>query len=328
MWMLCVWWVLLGTLGTGSAQLFFESVPFLEINYCNGPHVILPCVVTNLKDHDKNSMFLSWQYQGNHFFIYDGASGNISKNSSFDTATFLNRSMVPYGIASLNISTSQAALGNYTCEVVEGNREGKTRVELITSSPFLNKSSEIEPWFQPMERYSIISIIIVIVILYWCQFATVATKFDIPLKKKIGLSVTGVLLSLLSVIGAIYYANDGYTTLTKTGIGLIVIPAIIVVPLLYFLFTSVFEKQPLFAVILLALKALGYVIAVAGFALCVTECQPTKGAVLIAGLAIISAVAAIGLIYIIIIGCNLKDHQPPRKAVEDSLNDAKGVMLE
>lgn len=33
-----------------------------------------------------------------------------------------------------------------------------------------------------------------------------------------------------------------------------------------------------------------------------TECLPKNGAVLIAGLAIISAVAAIGLIYIIIIG--------------------------
>lgn len=33
-----------------------------------------------------------------------------------------------------------------------------------------------------------------------------------------------------------------------------------------------------------------------------TACQPKNGAVLIAGLAIIGAVAAIGLIYIIIIG--------------------------
>uniref|UniRef100_A0A0B8RRC6 Leukocyte surface antigen CD47 n=1 Tax=Philothamnus irregularis TaxID=1899461 RepID=A0A0B8RRC6_9SAUR len=319
MWMLCVWWVLLGTLGAGSAQLSFAKVPFLEMNNCNGPKIILPCVVTNLKENSSMAMFVSWQFQGNQFFIYDGVSDNVTKNNSFNTATFLNRSMVPYGIVSLSMSTKQALLGNYTCEVTEGNREGKTRVELRESSV---------PWFNPVERFSIISIIILIVVLYWCQFIIVAKKFDMTFKKKIGLSVTGLLISIFAVIGTIFYAQGGYTALVKTGIGLIVIPAIIVVPLLYFLFTSVFEKQPLFAVILLALKALGYVIAVAGFALCVTECLPKNGAVLIAGLAIISAVAVIGLIYIIIIGSNLKDHQPPRKAVEESLNDAKGVMLE
>ncbi|ETE65115.1 Leukocyte surface antigen CD47 [Ophiophagus hannah] len=280
MWMLCVWWVLLGTLGAGSAQLSFQNVPFLEINYCNGPQFVLPCVVTNLKENNSVSMFVSWQFQGNPFFIYDGVSDNITKNNSFHTAQFLNRSMLPYGIVSLVISTNETVLGNYTCEVTEVNREGKTRFELRASSV---------PWFQPVERFSIISIIVLIVILYWCQFITVAQKFDMTFKKKIGFTVTGLLISIFAVIGTILYAQGEYTTSVKTGIGLIVIPAIIVVPLLYFLFTSVFEKQPLFAVILLALKALGYVIAVAGFALCVT-------------------------------GSNLKDHQPPRKAVEESLN--------
>uniref|UniRef100_A0A2D4IDB6 Leukocyte surface antigen CD47 n=1 Tax=Micrurus lemniscatus lemniscatus TaxID=129467 RepID=A0A2D4IDB6_MICLE len=303
MWMLCVWWVLLGTLGAGSAQLSFQNVPFLEINYCNGPQFVLPCVVTNLKENNSLSMFVSWQFQGNPFFSYDGVSDNITKNNRFDSAKFLNRSMFPYGIASLVILTNEAVLGNYTCEVTEGNREGKTRFELRTNS---------EPWFQPVERFSIISIIVLIVILYWCQFITVAQKFDMTFKKKIGFTVTGLLISIFAVIGTILYAQGRYTASVRTGIGLIVIPAIIVVPLLYFLFTSVFEKQPVFAVILLALKALGYVIAVAGFALCVTVCQPKHGSVLIAGLAIIGAVAAIGLIYILIIGSNLKDHQPPR----------------
>uniref|UniRef100_A0A2D4Q2J9 Leukocyte surface antigen CD47 n=1 Tax=Micrurus surinamensis TaxID=129470 RepID=A0A2D4Q2J9_MICSU len=315
MWMLCVWWVLMGTLGAGSAQLSFQNVPFLEINYCNGPQFVLPCVVTNLKENNSLSMFVSWQFQGNPFFLYEGVSDNITKNSHFDSAKFLNRSMLPYGIASLVILTNEAVHGNYTCEVTEGNREGKTRFELRTSSV---------TWFQ---RFSIISIIVLIVIFYWCQFITVALKFDMTFKKKIGFTVTGLLISIFAVIGTKLYAKDEYTSV-RTGIGLIVIPAIIVVPLLYFLFTSVFEKQPLFAVILLALKALGYVIAVAGFALCVTVGQPKHGSVLIAGLAIIGAIALIGLIYIIIIGCNLKDHQPPRKAVEESLNDAKGVMLE
>ncbi|KAM3837668.1 leukocyte surface antigen CD47 isoform 4-T4 [Vipera latastei] len=319
MWMLCVWWVLLGTLGAGSAQLSFESTPFLEKKHCNGAEIILPCVVTNLKENNSISMFVKWQFQGNQFFLYDGYTDNVTKNNSFNTATFLNRSLLPYGIVSLVISTKQAVLGNYTCDVTESNREGRTTFELRKSSV---------PWFQPVERFSIISIIILIIILYWCQFITVAIKFDMEFERKIGLSFTGLLITIFAVTGTILFAQGGYPTSVKAGIGIIVIPVIIVVPLLYFLFTSVFEKQPLFAVILLALKALGYVISVAGFALCVTACQPKHGSVLIAGLAIIGAVGAIGLIYIIIIGSNLKDHQPPRKAVEESLNDAKGVMLE
>ncbi|XP_070606201.1 leukocyte surface antigen CD47 isoform X2 [Erythrolamprus reginae] len=311
MWMLCVWWVLLGTLGAGSAQLFFQSVPFLEINYNNGPQFILPCVVTNLKENNSMAMFVTWQYQGNQFFIYDGVSDVITKNYSFNSATFLNRSMVPYGIVSLLISTKEAALGNYTCEVTEVNREGKTRFELREYSA---------PGLRSTEQFAVISMIILIVVLYWCQFITVVKKFDMISEKKIGLSVTGLLISIFAVTGTILYAQGGSITLVKTGIGLIVIPAIIVVPLLYFLFTSVFEKQPLFAIILLALKAVGYIIAVAGFALCMSACKQKEESVMIGGLAIIGAVAAIGLIYIIIIGSSLKDHQPPRKAVEESLN--------
>ncbi|KAM6448016.1 leukocyte surface antigen CD47 isoform 1-T1 [Liasis olivaceus] len=329
MWVLRVCWVLLGTLGAGSAQLFFKSVPFVEIDSCNGAVVILPCVVTNLKYNQSSSMFVTWIFQGKRFFIFDGVTDTITRNSSFQTATFQNRSMLPYGIASLVVSTKEALLGNYTCEVTESNREGETRFELRNSSACLNHSSESVPWFQPVERFSIISTIILSVALYWCQFITVAIKFDMTLEKKIGLSVTGLLISIFAVTGTILFAQGGYTASAKAGIGIIVVPAVIAVPLLYFLFTSVFEKQPLFAVILLALKALGYVIAVAGFALCVTACHPKHGSVVIAGLAFIDAVAAIGLIYIIIIiGSKLKDHQPPRKAVEESLNDAKGVMLE
>ncbi|KAM6448020.1 leukocyte surface antigen CD47 isoform 5-T5 [Liasis olivaceus] len=304
MWVLRVCWVLLGTLGAGSAQLFFKSVPFVEIDSCNGAVVILPCVVTNLKYNQSSSMFVTWIFQGKRFFIFDGVTDTITRNSSFQTATFQNRSMLPYGIASLVVSTKEALLGNYTCEVTESNREGETRFELRNSSV---------PWFQPVERFSIISTIILSVALYWCQFITVAIKFDMTLEKKIGLSVTGLLISIFAVTGTILFAQGGYTASAKAGIGIIVVPAVIAVPLLYFLFTSVFEKQPLFAVILLALKALGYVIAVAGFALCVTACHPKHGSVVIAGLAFIDAVAAIGLIYIIIIiGSKLKDHQPPR----------------
>ncbi|XP_063161648.1 leukocyte surface antigen CD47 isoform X2 [Candoia aspera] len=304
MWVLRVCWVLLGTLGAGSAQLFFESVPFVDIDPCNGTVVTLPCVVTNLKYNQSSSMFVTWLFQGKQFFIFDGVTNNTVRNRSFQSAIFENRSMLPYGIASLVVSTEEALPGNYTCEVTESNREGETRIELRNSSV---------PWFQPMERCSIISTIMVAVALYWCQFITVAIKFDMTFKKKIGLSAIGGLLSCVAVIGAILFAQGGYTSSVKAGLGIIVVPVIIVVPLLYFLFTSVFERPRWFARFLLGLKAIGYLTAVVGFAFCVRACHPKNGSVLIAGLAVIDVAAVIGLIYIIIIiGSNLKDHQPPR----------------
>uniref|UniRef100_A0ACB8FHF4 Uncharacterized protein n=1 Tax=Sphaerodactylus townsendi TaxID=933632 RepID=A0ACB8FHF4_9SAUR len=194
-----------------------------------------------------------------------------------------------------------------------------------------------------------------------------ATKFDISLLKKISLIIAGLIVTIAVVIGCVLFVPDGFESSNQVGLGLIVLPAVILVPLLYILLTSVFEKPPCFAVMLLVLKALGYVIAVTGFAMSVSgprsslksisailpqqklmevsaieahtssvvgvygaleACPPQHAAVVIAGLAVIDLVAVIALVYVIIIGSNFKDHQPPRKAVEEPLNDAKGVMLE
>ncbi|KAH0624973.1 hypothetical protein JD844_032936 [Phrynosoma platyrhinos] len=121
-------------------------------------------------------------------------------------------------------------------------------------------------------------------------------------KRDYSLSLESKLDSSIHISTSFSLLSEGYSSSQRTGLALIVVPAFILVPLLYFLFTSVFEKQPLFAIILVALKAIGYIIAMAGFALCVLACPPKQGSVMIAGLAIIDIVAAIGLIYLIVIG--------------------------
>ncbi|XP_042298886.1 leukocyte surface antigen CD47-like isoform X2 [Sceloporus undulatus] len=300
-------WLLLGALAAGSAQLYFEKVRSVTLDICNSS-AIIPCIVTNLILRRTNVTFVKWKLQGSEFFAYDGVVDKVTRNITFQSANLLDLSLLPQGTASLVLSREEALPGNYTCDVAESNREGDTIVELIRVSA---------PWFKPTEISFIIATMVVAVVLYFSQSAVVAMKFDMTLSKKIGLIFAGLIIIFLAVIGIVLFLPEGYSSSQRTGLALIVVPAFILVPLLYFLFTSVFEKQPLFAIILVALKAIGYIIAVAGFALCVLACPPKQGSVMIAGLAIIDIVAAIGLIYLIVIGgSSLKDHQPPRMQKE------------
>ncbi|XP_072850002.2 leukocyte surface antigen CD47 isoform X3 [Pogona vitticeps] len=312
MWALRVCWVLLGTLAAGSAQLLFEKIQSVTMDPCNSSTAIIPCRVTNLKLNNTKVMFVKWKIQGKEFFTYDGVEDKYARNTTFQSANLLNLTQLPYGIASIVLSRKEAISGNYTCEVAESNREGDTVVELIYKSA---------SWFSSPESSFIIATVIVAVFLYWFQLAAVAVKFDMTLQKKSELILMGVIVSAFAVIGVILFVPAGYESSNQAGLGLIVVPAVVLVPLLYFLFTSVFEKQPLFAILLLVVKAIGYLIAVIGFFLSVSACPPRQGSVVIAGLAIIDIVAVIGLIYLLVIGgSSLKDHQPPRKAVEESLN--------
>ncbi|KAJ7320358.1 hypothetical protein JRQ81_019869 [Phrynocephalus forsythii] len=293
MWALRVCWVLLVSLATGSAQLLFEKIQSVTMKPCNSSTAIIPCWVTNLELNNTKVMFVKWKVQGKEFFTYDGVENKYARNATFQSANLLDLSQLTYGIASIVLSRKEAIPGNYTCEVTESNREGDTVVELTYESA---------SWFSSMETSFIIATVIVAVFMYWFQLAAVAVKFDMTLQKKSGLILMGIIASVFAVIGIILFIPDGYEASNQSGLGLIVVPAVFLVPLLYFLFTSVFEKQPVFAIILLVLKALGYIIAVVGFFVCVSACPPTQGSVMIAGLAIIDIVAVIGLIYLLIIG--------------------------
>uniref|UniRef100_A0ACB8FIB5 Uncharacterized protein n=1 Tax=Sphaerodactylus townsendi TaxID=933632 RepID=A0ACB8FIB5_9SAUR len=50
-----VWWVLLGILGAGSAQLQLQKFGSILMDTCNST-VIIPCIVTNLQLNDTRAM--------------------------------------------------------------------------------------------------------------------------------------------------------------------------------------------------------------------------------------------------------------------------------
>ncbi|KAM6213331.1 leukocyte surface antigen CD47 isoform 3-T3 [Sarcoramphus papa] len=281
-------WVLLSAVGAGSAQLIFSVTDVVERTDCNKT-VILPCYVTNLKENNANVMFVTWKKQGKIIFSFDGARREFFRDPAVPSANLVSQADLPKGFASLMLNSAEADGGNYSCEVTESNREGETRVELRNQS---------------------------------------ALKYEIASQKKISILVAGFIFTVAAVVGTILFVQDGYTAQNQAGLALIVVPAVILVPLQYFMFGIVFESLPQATFALIGLQILGYIIAVVGFALCVSACPPLHGSVVIAGLAIMAIADLLSLAYVFIMGSRMKDHPRPGKAVEEPLNDAKGVMLE
>ncbi|XP_014380898.1 leukocyte surface antigen CD47 isoform X4 [Alligator sinensis] len=276
-------------------------------------------------------MFVKWKFNGTEFFAFDGFSKKLRRSDKFSSANFTSEKDLPKGIASLSILAAQALPGNYTCEVTESNREGEIVVELKISVGNESDCRDRLPcpsgtesdcrdrlpcpsgsWFPSVESVFIILFLFLAIIFSLAQLCVVASKFEIGLGKKVGLIITGSIIIIAGVVGAILLVPDGYTPKNRAGLGLLVVPAVIFLPLQYLLLGIVFENHlSPSAVVLVALKSLGYIIAVVGFALCVSACPPAQGSVVIAGLAIMAFAALISLAYVCI-GSNTKDHQPPR----------------
>ncbi|CAM4423874.1 unnamed protein product [Lepidochelys olivacea] len=310
-------WVLLGAVCAGSAQLQFNAIKSVEQTICNKT-VILPCIVTNLAQKSIRAMFVKWKLEKKEFFSFDGFTAETHRNKNFSSAVLESVQNLSLGSASLSISKTQAVPGNYSCEVTESNREGETVIELIY---------RVEPWFPQVESIFIILFLVCAILFYWIQLGVTVSK-GTTFQENIGLIIAGIIISVVAVVGFILLVLDGFEPKNQAGLGLIVLPAVILVPLQYFLLKIVFKNNLLlFAILVVVLESLGYLIAVIGFALCITACPPKNGAVVIAGLAIMALMSVVVLIYIIALGSCKKD-QPPRKAVEEPLNDAKGVMLE
>ncbi|XP_039588671.1 leukocyte surface antigen CD47 isoform X8 [Passer montanus] len=317
MWLLAAS-VLLGALRAGSAQLSLSGASIVEKNDCNET-VVLPCYVTNLKQNNENTMFVTWKKEGITFFSYHGGNKKFNIDPSFSSAKFLSQPELITGVASLVLESAQATVGNYSCKVTESNREGEIKMELKNSSG---------SWFLLVERAVIISLMCLLVILCAAQLSVIGLKYEIESQKKVCIIVALVIFAVVAGVGAALFIQDGYTVQNQAGLGLIVIPAVILVPLQYVMFGIVFDSLLQATLALIGLKLLGFIIAVVGFALCVPACPPLHGSVLIAGLAIMAIASLLSLAYVFIMGSRMKDHPRPGKAVEEPLNDAKGVMLE
>lgn len=117
----------------GSAQLTLVGTSLIEKNDCNAS-VVLPCYVTNLALNDEKVMFVTWKKQGNIIFSYRGENKKSNPVPAFSSARLLSQVDLVKGVASLVISSQQATVGNYSCEVTESNREGEVKMELRNSS--------------------------------------------------------------------------------------------------------------------------------------------------------------------------------------------------
>ncbi|KAM6418348.1 leukocyte surface antigen CD47 isoform 8-T8 [Pluvialis apricaria] len=317
MWQLAAW-VLLSAVGAGSAQLVFNVTDVVEKNDCNKT-VILPCHVINLKENNADIMFVTWKRQGKRIFSFDGPRRKSLRDPAVPSANLVSEADLPKGVASLRLNSAEAVVGNYSCEVTESNREGETKVELKKYSG---------SWFLLVERAIIIALLFLVIILSSAQLIVIALKYELAPQKRTGIIVAGVISTVAAVVGTVLFVQDGYTAQNQAGLGLIVVPAVILVPLQYLMFGMVFDSLPQAAFALIGFQILGYIIAVIGFALCVSACPPIHGSVVVAGLAIMAIANLLSLAYVFIMGSRMKDHPRPGKAVEEPLNDAKGVMLE
>ncbi|NWR22410.1 CD47 protein, partial [Emberiza fucata] len=272
----------------GSAQLMLSGPSIVEKNDCNET-VVLPCYVTNLIQNNENFMFVTWTSQGVIIFSYHGETKKVNTHPSFSSARLLAPTELIKGVASLVLSNAQATVGNYSCKVTESNREGKIRMQLKTSSG---------SWFLLVERAVIVSLVCLLVILCAAQLTVIGLKYEIESQRKVCIIVALVIFAVVVGVGAALFIQDGYTVRNQAGLGLIVIPAVILVPLQYVMFGIGDLLQATLA--LIGLKLLGFIIAVVGFALCVPACPPLHGSVLIAGSAIMAIASLLSLAYVFI----------------------------
>ncbi|KAJ8793343.1 hypothetical protein J1605_000338 [Eschrichtius robustus] len=126
--------------------------------------------------------------------------------------------------------------------------------------------------------------------------AALKYKSSYTKEKTIFLLVTGLVLTIVVIVGAILFIPGEYSTKNACGLGLIVIPTAILILLQYYVF-MITMGMSFFTIAILILQVLGHVLSVVGFSLCVSECTPVHGPLLISGLGIIALAELLGLVY-------------------------------
>ncbi|XP_060154024.1 leukocyte surface antigen CD47 isoform X3 [Globicephala melas] len=310
----------------GSAQLIFNTTKSVEYTVCNQT-VVIPCFVNNIEAKSIAELYVRWKFKGKDIFIFDGVQQR-SNSSDIFTSAKISPSELLNGIASLTMDKREAVLGNYTCEVTELSREGETIVEL---------KYRVVSWFSPNENILTVIFPILAILLFWGQFGVVTLKYksSYTKEKTIFLLVTGLVLTIVVIVGAILFIpgptwiiRGEYSTKNACGLGLIVIPTAILILLQYCVF-MIAVGMSFFTIAILILQVLGHLLSVVGFSLCVSECTPVHGPLLISGLGILALAELLGLVYMKCVASNHKTIQPPRKAVEEPLNafkESKGMM--
>ncbi|XP_050564057.1 leukocyte surface antigen CD47 isoform X6 [Cygnus atratus] len=293
----CPLLLLLGALRHGSAQLVFSTVDFVERDACNTT-VVLPCHVVNLKEHESN-IFVSWKKQGKVLFSFNGAEQRIYRHETVPSANLLSQQDLSKGIASLKLKSSEAEDGNYSCEVTELNREGETKVDLRTvtvgscgEEKAPTPDNKCGRQFDFVESVVISVLLFLIVVIYWAQLGVIALKYEAVHKNKTYVAVGCAIFTVLAVIAVVLFVQV-LVDVTRKGY------------------------------VLICLQIFGFIIAFVGFALCISACRSQLLSVVIAGLAVMAVEDLLALFYMYTSCSRMKDHQTPRKAVEEPLNALK-----
>uniref|UniRef100_A0A4X1SMZ3 Leukocyte surface antigen CD47 n=1 Tax=Sus scrofa TaxID=9823 RepID=A0A4X1SMZ3_PIG len=266
---------------SGSSQLIFNITKSVEFTVCNTT-VTIPCFVNNMEAKNISELYVKWKFKGKDIFIFDGAHSKISPSELL------------HGIASLKMDKRDAVIGNYTCEVTELSREGETIIEL---------KRRFVSWFSPNENILIVIFPILAILLFWGQFGILTLKYksSYTKEKTIFLLVAGLMLTIIVIVGAILFIPGEYSTKNACGLGLIVIPTAILILLQYCVFMMALGMSS-FTIAILILQVLGHVLSVVGLSLCVSECTPVHGPLLISGLGIIALAELLGLVYMKCVG--------------------------
>ncbi|KAL1787263.1 leukocyte surface antigen CD47 isoform X3 [Sigmodon hispidus] len=294
--------LLLGSCCCGSAQLLFRKVKSVEYTSCNGT-VIIPCIVLNVEAQSTEEMFVKWNFNKTYIFIYDGSKNNTIVDTNFPSAK-ISISDLLKGDASLKMDKSNAVTGNYTCEVTELSREGKTVIEL---------KYRAVSWFSPNEKILIVIFPVLAILLFWGKFGILTLKYKSTRTSKriILLLIAGTVLTLIVIVGAILLIPGENPVKSASGLGLIAISIGILIALQYNVFMTAFGMTS-FTIAILITQVLGYVLALVGLCLCIMACEPVHGPLLFSGLGILALAELLGLVYMKLVASNQRTIQPPR----------------
>nr|XP_048310368.1 leukocyte surface antigen CD47-like isoform X2 [Myodes glareolus] len=242
--------LLLSSLCCGSAQILFKNIESVTVTGCE-KNVVIPCHATNMEPEALGDVYLIWFFGKTLILSFDGSKNKYSRNPAFQSGR-ISTSAFLKGDASLTLNKNEAKAGNYTCAVTELSREGKQTVEL--------KNNHRTSWFPLSENILIIVFPFLTLLLFWAQFAVLMQKYKSNLvnKKMMILSTSGLLFTMVVIVGAFLFIPGNYSKKKSYGLILLVTPSVIPVFLQYRKFMPAIGRTLYAMIMLTVIQALGF----------------------------------------------------------------------
>ncbi|XP_072183302.1 leukocyte surface antigen CD47 isoform X2 [Excalfactoria chinensis] len=300
MWLLTTG-ALLAVLGTGSTELRFRAINYVEKYACNDV-VVLPCFVVNLLENNDSTMHVRWMIEELVLLSFHGPNQSYYRDVSVPSAAFASKADLAKGDASLRLKSSEAMDANYTCEVTELNREGETKIGLRT---------RMERQFDLIQSIVISALLAFIIVLCWAQLGVIALKCETVRKKKKDVTIACAIFTVIAIVAVVLFIQDGTISMNQIGLAFTVLPSGMLMVLQYSIFKLILDDVTRKGYALIGFQVVGYLVAVVGFALSVSACPSVLLSVVIAGVVVMAVADLLALVYVY--SCSrTKDHQTPR----------------